>query len=220
MSPCCGIAKRAILIDVRILNENNVGNVATTIQGLQYVTVAQQTPPPTGQVWPNQPAIINLSVEGANRSVAFDAAIDNIYRNYQSITVVAASGNKKRNACETSPAGARFSITAAATDRNDRFWYPSSGNRGSNYGRCVDVLAPGVAVSIPSQVPNRITMGTGTSISAAFVSGTLARLISSGTSGRPSLLRHALITSGSYAASTVTNLQTRTTNRLLHMECV
>lgn len=58
------------------------------------------------------------------------------------ITTVAASGNQRANACAYTPGGSRFTISVGATDRNDRFWYPSSGSIGSNYGKCVSILAP------------------------------------------------------------------------------
>ena len=57
------------------------------------------------------------------------------------ITTVVASGNKRRKACEVTPGGSHYVISVAATDRMDRFWYPSAGD-GSNYGKCVDILAP------------------------------------------------------------------------------
>ena len=57
VAPCCGIAKKATLIDVRILNENNHGNVADVILALQYV-YQNQGGPVSGRPWPHQPAVI------------------------------------------------------------------------------------------------------------------------------------------------------------------
>ena len=52
-----------------------------------------------------------------------------------------ASGNQKTDSCTVSPGRASTAISVAATDKADALWFPSSG-RGSNYGKCVDILAP------------------------------------------------------------------------------
>ena len=58
VSQCCGMAKQAVVVDVRILNENNRGDTAVTLSGLQYVLNAQTGTPPPGRPWPSQPAVI------------------------------------------------------------------------------------------------------------------------------------------------------------------
>ena len=54
----------------------------------------------------------------------------------QGVTVVVAAGNEFQDACNVSPASATGAIAVGSTDINDKFSYFS------NYGKCVDILAP------------------------------------------------------------------------------
>jgi hypothetical protein len=56
------------------------------------------------------------------------------------IVVVGASGNDGTNACNKSPASSPDAIIVGASDSNDR------GVAMSNYGSCVDVVAPGAYI--------------------------------------------------------------------------
>ena len=54
----------------------------------------------------------------------------------QGVTVVVAAGNEYQDACNVSPASATGAIAVGSTDIEDKFSYFS------NYGKCVDILAP------------------------------------------------------------------------------
>ena len=54
----------------------------------------------------------------------------------QGVTVVVIAGNEYQDACNFSPASATGAITVGSTDKNDTF------SNFSNYGKCVDILAP------------------------------------------------------------------------------
>ena len=58
VSGCCGIAKGATIIDVRVLNENNQGSQAVTLSGLEWVVNTQRSTPTADIWWTNQPALI------------------------------------------------------------------------------------------------------------------------------------------------------------------
>eukprot|EP00605_Chrysophyceae_sp_TOSAG23-4_P002105 GSChrysophyteH1.ASY1.ANO1.2331.1 assembled CDS len=99
---------------------------------------------------------------------AVDAAVD------AGIIVVVAAGNEYANACYSSPAAAPKAITVGGTDIQD---YISSF---SNFGRCVEILAPGSdVVSACSTLKdscatdNYISM-SGTSMASPLVAGVVA----------------------------------------------
>ena len=76
------------------------------------------------------------------------------------VVVVTASGNFRRDACNYSPGSAGCHINVGAhyyTERDtptcilDVYWFSStSTSPGNNYGRCVDILAPGQYVQSAS----------------------------------------------------------------------
>ena len=72
--------------------------------------------------------------------MALDAALTEAHD--AGISVVAASGNKKVDSCSVSPSRVSTVVSVAATNRTDAFWFPPSGDSGSNYGKCIDILAP------------------------------------------------------------------------------
>jgi subtilisin family serine protease len=113
--------------------------------------------------------VINLSLDG-DGSNEVDAAVGRTVA--AGIPVVVAAGNAGWNACEYSPARAASAITVAASDSRDRradF---------SNYGRCVDLFAPGVSILSTSAASNTATRTeSGTSMAAPHVTGLVARLL-------------------------------------------
>ena len=90
------------------------------------------------------------------------------------------NNNAPLNACNTSPASAGYSsnglngvMTAAATDESD---VEASF---SNYGPCVDVWAPGVAVTAPWLMSEGgLVTASGTSFSSPYVAGAAAYILS------------------------------------------
>jgi cerevisin len=56
------------------------------------------------------------------------------------VPVTVAAGNYNEDACNSSPASAPTAVTVGASNRGDqRAWF-------SNFGRCVDMFAPGVEI--------------------------------------------------------------------------
>jgi subtilisin family serine protease len=78
--------------------------------------------------------------------------------------IVVAAGNEAADACYTSPASAALAITVGATTQQQRL------ADFSNFGACVDILAPGDAIL--SAVPrNRYGYMSGTSMASPIVAG-------------------------------------------------
>lgn len=154
------------------------------------------------------PAVVNLSLGGAVAPGAdqLDDKVD--FLSGQGITVVVAAGNDNEDACGFSPARAPSAITVGATTTGDvRASF-------SNFGDCVDIFAPGVA--IPSWYPIfddtcvgfRNLCGVfrveqdGTSMAAPLVAGLAALFLESRPGASPAEVKAMLQTE---SAPVVTN---------------
>jgi hypothetical protein len=87
---------------------------------------------------------------------------------------VAAAGNRGIDACEFAPARFETVITVSGVDEEDKLVY--------DYGHCVDVLAPGMHIVSASHESNDGEVEkSGTSMSAGYVTGVIARHLGSAT---------------------------------------
>ena len=79
-------------------------------------------------------SVANMSL-GGGKSRALDDTVDRAVESGLHFAV--AAGNDNRDACEYSPAGAKKAVTVGASTIGDERAYFS------NFGKCVDVFAPG-----------------------------------------------------------------------------
>ena len=146
---------RARIMSVRVLGRSGTGREADIAAGINYATA-------------NGAKIINLSIAGRKSKVIEDA-IENAYAS--GVVVVAAAGN---NGADTGrlnlapvcsePNDVNMVIGVGATDDDGE---PTSF---SNYGKCVDISAPGKRII--STIPgNRYKKMSGTSMSSPLVAG-------------------------------------------------
>ncbi|TMS20109.1 Proprotein convertase subtilisin/kexin type 9 [Larimichthys crocea] len=92
--------------------------------------------------------------------------------------VIAAAGNYRDDACLYSPASEPEVITVGAVNSADQLM--SQGAGGTNFGRCVDLFAPGDdIVSASSDCSTCFTSRSGTSQAAAHAAGVAAVILSS-----------------------------------------
>jgi subtilisin family serine protease len=123
-----GVAKKANIVAVRVLDSKGDGLLGDIVAGLDWIyQVVQRS---SGKY------IINMSLRSL-RSRAVDAAVMNLIK--FGVPVIVAAGNDAFDACYFSPADVEAAITVAASNIADQF------ASFSNYGSCVDLIAPGTS---------------------------------------------------------------------------
>ncbi len=145
-----GMAKEVGLRAVRVLDCTGSGSTSSVIAGLDWVKANAV-----------KPAVANLSISGPH-SRALNRAAAGL--GASGVVLAVAAGNGGADACKTSPGSAMNVITVAAVDRTDtRAPY-------SNYGKCVDLYAPGSSV-LSDWVRGGTNTISGTSMAAPHVAG-------------------------------------------------
>ena len=169
-----GVAKGVTLIPVRVLDCAGSGTTTGVIAGIDYVTGTTL-----------RPAVANMSL-GGGKSTALNAAVAGAVNS--GVTMVVAAGNNNRDACNYSPASEPTAITVGATTSSD---YRASY---SNYGKCLDVFAPGSSITSAWMDSDRsIKTISGTSMAAPHVAGIAALIIASGRGMSPDQILQQLI---------------------------
>ncbi|KAF4442963.1 hypothetical protein F53441_11607 [Fusarium austroafricanum] len=108
-------------------------------------------------------AVINMSL-GGDKSAALNKAVDNASK--KGVVAVVASGNDGMDAAKQSPASAASAITVGAIDSD---WAVADF---SNWGKAVDMLAPGVGITSAGYESNTdVLVMDGTSMAAPHVAG-------------------------------------------------
>lgn len=148
-----GVAKGVALRGVRVLDCNGSGSFADVIEGIDWV--AANSP---------GPAVANMSL-GGGFSAAVNTATANLSRS--GVLVAVAAGNSAADACTFSPASEPLAVTAAASDRND------VSASFTNRGPCVDLYAPGVAIT-STWLGGGTAVLSGTSMASPHVAGVAA----------------------------------------------
>uniref|UniRef100_A0A8D0FKN6 Proprotein convertase subtilisin/kexin type 9 n=1 Tax=Strix occidentalis caurina TaxID=311401 RepID=A0A8D0FKN6_STROC len=162
-----GVATGANVRSLRVLNCQGKGTVSGTLIGLEFIKATLEAQPYT-------PLVVLLPFAGAYSRV-LNAGCQRMAQ--MGVAMVAAAGNYKDDACLYSPASEPEVITVGATNSEDQ---PASiGTLGTNFGRCVDLFAPGDdIIGASSDCSTCFTAQSGTSQAAAHVAGIAAMLLS------------------------------------------
>jgi len=152
-----GIAKKATIHAVRVLDCQGTGAGADILAGINWVIANHQSP-----------AVANLSLGTLNgRSTDQETAVRNLVN--ANVAVAVAAGNDNTDACNTSPAAEPAVLTTGATSSND------ARASFSNYGTCLDLFAPGDGITAANYANNTgSTSMSGTSMASPHVAGALA----------------------------------------------
>jgi subtilisin family serine protease len=196
-----GVAKNVQLVAVRVLNCSGSGTTAGVVAGINWVT--------SNRI---QPAVANMSLGGA-ASTTLDTAVANSIAAGVTYGVAAGNGNIlgiRQNACNYSPARVATAITVGATQSSD------AAASFSNYGTCVDILAPGVNITSAWYSSTTATNTiSGTSMATPHVVGDAALVLQANPSFTPAQVASYLTTNAT--PNVVTNAGTGTPNRLLYV---
>ncbi|XP_053431324.1 proprotein convertase subtilisin/kexin type 9 isoform X2 [Nycticebus coucang] len=155
-----GVAKGTSLHSLRVLNCQGKGTVSNTLIGLESIRKSQLVQP--------VPQLVVLLPLAGGYSRVLNAACQRLVRT--GVVLVAAAGNFRDDACLYSPASAPEVITVGATNAQDQ---PMTlGALGTNFGRCVDLFAPGEdIIGASSDCSTCFVSRSGTSQAAAHVAG-------------------------------------------------
>ncbi|MFI5639132.1 S8 family peptidase [Streptomyces goshikiensis] len=195
-----GVAKGVSLVSVKVADCRGSGRLSGILKGLDWMVKDAARAPGT-------PAVANMSM-GGTPSFALDSAVKRAVR--AGITFTVAAGNDGSDACAGSPARVPQALTVGATDTGDRR-APFSA-----HGPCVDLSAPGVAVtSAWKGSPTALARATGTSMAAPHVTGVAALILASGAAKTPAQVAEVLVRSA--LPDHISGLPAGTPNLLLHV---
>lgn len=191
-----GVSKRSTLVAVKVLNCEGSGTNSGVLKGMDWVISQKRK---TGR-----PSLINMSL-GGGRSDAINRAISALYK--EGIVSVVAAGNENQDACESSPASAPDAITIGAVDKTNRF----AGF--SNYGKCVDLSAPGVDIE-STYLDKCVKRLSGTSMASPHVAGYVALILGENPKMTPEAVAKMVINSSTKNA--ITGVKHETPNTFLY----
>ncbi|MFB6779259.1 S8 family peptidase [Streptomyces sp. NPDC056352] len=191
-----GVAKKAKIVAVRVLDNSGSGTTAQVVAGIDWVTAHAV-----------KPAVANMSLGGGADSV-LDAAVRNSIAS--GITYAVAAGNESTNASTKSPARVTEAITVGSTTSTD------ARSSFSNYGSVLDIFAPGSSITSSWNTSDSATNTiSGTSMATPHVAGAAALYLADHPADTPAQVSAGLVAAAS--TGVVTSPGTGSPNRLLNV---
>ncbi|PGH48215.1 S8 family peptidase [Streptomyces sp. Ru87] len=169
-----GVAKKADVVGVRVLDAEGSGTTAQVIAGIDWVTEHAE-----------KPAVANMSLGGLLNG-ELDTAVRNAVAS--GVTFTVAAGNNSLPAALFSPARVQEAITVGATGPDD------ARASFSNWGGTLDLFAPGV--DITSAWPTSDTASetlSGTSMASPHAAGAAALHLGDHPAASPAEVEAALV---------------------------
>lgn len=190
-----GLAKKTRLVAVKVLACNGSGSYSGVIAGLEYVLKTSKRS--------KIPSVANMSL-GGPKSKILNEALKELVDN--GVHVIVAAGNENSDACNTSPASEPSVMTVGASSHT----YEMAGF--SNWGKCVDVLAPGTKIT--STLPgNKVGELQGTSMASPAQAGVYALILSENPTFSPDTMKK--VTDMTCAKNIISKMKIDTPNCLI-----
>ncbi|WP_226961448.1 MULTISPECIES: S8 family peptidase [Streptomyces] len=151
-----GVAKRARLVSVKVLDDGGAGTIADVVAGIDWLTGDAE----------GRPAVAAFGIGGGPSQVLDDALLRSIEAG---VTYAVAAGNSASDAGGYSPGRVPEAITTATASCDDR----AAGS--ANHGPAVDLYAPGVDIVSTWHTSDTATATlSGSTSAAAHVAGVAA----------------------------------------------
>ncbi|WP_392750504.1 S8 family serine peptidase [Streptomyces sp. LN590] len=189
-----GVAKKAKIVAVRVLDDSGSGTTEQVVAGIDWVTAHHEGP-----------SVANMSL-GGSADPALDAAVQKAVAS--GVTFAVAAGNESADASEGSPARVPEAITVASSTVDDEQ------SSFSNYGSVVDIYAPGSDITSSWNDSDDATNTiSGTSMATPHVVGAAAVYLAGHPDATPAEVATAL-TDGA-TPDAISNATEGTPNKLL-----
>ncbi|WP_432103482.1 S8 family peptidase [Streptomyces sp. bgisy091] len=189
-----GVAKKAKIVAVRVLDDEGSGTTEQVVAGIDWVTANHQGP-----------SVANMSL-GGSADPALDAAVQKAIAS--GVTFAVAAGNESTDAGEGSPSRVPEAITVASSTKDDKQ------SSFSNYGAVVDIYAPGSDITSAWNSGDDATNTiSGTSMATPHVVGAAAVYLAGHPDATPEEVAAAL--TGGATADAISDATEGTANKLL-----
>ncbi|GAA2926616.1 S8 family serine peptidase [Kitasatospora cinereorecta] len=189
-----GVAKKAKIVAVRVLDDSGSGTTEQVIAGIDWVTANHEGP-----------SVANMSL-GGGADPALDAAVEKAIAS--GVTFAVAAGNESSDAGEGSPSRVPDAITVASSTVDDEQ------SSFSNHGSVVDIYAPGSDItSTWNDSDDGTNTISGTSMATPHVVGAAAVYLAGHPEATPDEVATAL-TEGA-TPDAISNATEGTANKLL-----
>ncbi|MEC4019223.1 S8 family peptidase [Streptomyces sp. H27-D2] len=189
-----GVAKKAKVVGVRVLDNEGSGTTEQVVAGIDWVTENHQGP-----------SVANMSL-GGGADPALDEAVKKAIAS--GVTFAVAAGNESADAGKGSPSRVKQAITvASSTDADEQSDF-------SNFGSVVDLYAPGSDITSDWNDSDSGTKTiSGTSMATPHVVGAAAVYLSGHPAATPAQVAKAL--TGGATPDKISNPTEGTPNKLL-----
>ncbi|MFC9699745.1 S8 family serine peptidase [Streptomyces sp. NPDC056943] len=189
-----GVAKKAKVVAVRVLDDNGSGTTEQVVAGIDWVTQNH-----------SGPSVANMSL-GGGADEALDAAVKRAIAS--GVTFAVAAGNESSDAGEGSPSRVPEALTVASSTKDDEQ------SSFSNFGAVVDLYAPGSDItSAWNDSDTGVKTISGTSMASPHVAGAAVLYLAANPTATPADTAAAL--TGAATADAIKNPTSGTANKLL-----
>jgi len=210
-----GVAKKVTLIAVKVLDCDGSGTYSGIISGINWTLQSKNSR--------GNPSVANMSL-GGPKSTTLDSALNSAVAG--GVTIVVAAGNENQNACNTSPASNSKVVSVGATGTSTVAGKLSDVRASfSNFGTCVQILAPGVDITSACIGSSSATITiSGTSMASPHVAGAAALYLGDNPTATPAQVETFLLSDTTNGAVTLqctasVSVCNTTPNQLLFSAC-